>query len=232
MDIMIGESIGFRPTDFTSGSASSNNNTRNNPILSSSLYDNPMSSRTAGRPSDYFWLNSSRPTTTDQNSMDTGMSSELPSPASEADIFNSRYSTISDMANTIGGTSSSRSGDQRRHSASSDSGHSDNVHETRSNQPYLSDPPSLPPPDLGGVFDAERHASSIAISDETPETIFVHPPRRPLRDTSGVSQFNLPFADRPPPSIPIQDDANSASANFIQYTSFLRRHSTASICDI
>ena len=69
-DMMIGESIGFRPTDFTSGSASSNNNTRNNPILSSSLYDDPMSSRTAGRPSDYFWLNSSPPTPADQNSMD------------------------------------------------------------------------------------------------------------------------------------------------------------------
>ena len=66
---------------------------------------------------------------------------------------------------------------------------------------------------MGGVFDAERHASSIAISDETPETIFVHPPRRPLRDTSGVSQFNLPFAGRPPPSIPMQDNANSTSAN-------------------
>ena len=211
MDMMIGESIGFRPTDFTS--ASSNNNTRNNPILPSPLYGNPMSSRSVGRPSDYFWLNSSRPSPTDQNSMDTGMSSELPSPSPEAEIFNSRYSTISDMANTIGGTSSFRGGGQRRHSASSDSSQGDNVHETRSNQPYLNDPPSLPPPDLGGVFDAERHASSITISDETPENIFVHPPRRPLRDTSGISQFNLPFADRPPPSIPIQDDSNSATAN-------------------
>ena len=227
-DMMIGESLGFRPTDFTSGSSS--NNTRNNPILPSSLYDNPMSARTSGRPSDYFWLNTSRPGPADQNSMDTGISSELPSPAHETDIFNSRYSTISDMANTIGGTSSSRGGGQRRHSASSDSSHSDNVHETRSNQPYLTDPPSLPPPDLGGVFDAERHASSIAISDETPETIFVHPPRRPLRDTSGISQFNLPFADRPPPSIPIQDDANSATANNsnipISYAD-IRRHASA-----
>ena len=64
--MMIGESLGFRPTDFTSGSASSNNNTRNNPILSSSLYDDPMPSRTAGRPSNYFWLNSSPPTPADQ----------------------------------------------------------------------------------------------------------------------------------------------------------------------
>jgi hypothetical protein len=94
MDVMIGESIEFRPIDFTSGSASSNNNTRNNPVLPSSLYDNPMSSRTAGLTSDYFWLNASRPAPADQNSMDTA--SELPSPASETDIFNSRYSTISD----------------------------------------------------------------------------------------------------------------------------------------
>ena len=228
MDLMIGESIGFRPTDFTSGLASSNNSTRNDPILSSSLYDNPMPSRTAGRPSDYSWLNTSRPAPADQNSMDTGISSELPSPALETDIFNSRYSTISSMVNIVGSTSTG--GSQRRHSASSDSSHSDSVHETRSNQPYLSDPPSLPPPDLGGVFDAERHASSIAISDETPETIFVHPPRRPLRDTSGVSQSNLPFTDRPPPSIPIQDDANSASANNsnirISYADIRRRQAS------
>ena len=208
MDMMIGESIGFRPTDFTS--ASSNNSTRNNPILQSSLY---MSSRTPGRPSDYFWLNASRQAPADQNSMDTGISSELPSSAPEMEIFTPHYSTISDMANTIGGTSSSRGGGQRRHSASSVSSPSDNVHETRSSQSYLTDPPSLPPPDLGGVFDAERHASSIAISDETPETIFVHPPRRPVRDASGMSQFNLPFTDRQLPSIPIQDDANPASAN-------------------
>ena len=206
MDMMIGESIGFRPSDFTSESASSNNN---NPIFPSSLYGNHMSSRTAGLPSDYFWLNTSRPGPADQNSMDT----EIPSPTRETEIFNSRYSTISDMVNTIGGTSSSRGGGQRRHSASSDSSHSENVHETRSNQPYLSDVPSLPPPDLGGVFDAERHASSIAISDETPENIYVHPPRRPVRDTSGISQFNLPFTDRSLPSIPIQDDSNSATAN-------------------
>jgi hypothetical protein len=232
MDMMVGESIGFRPTDFTSGSASSNNNTRNNPILPSSLYDNPMSSRTAGRPSDYFWLNTSRPAPADQNSMDTGISSELPSAEPETDIFNSRYSTVSDMANTIGGTRWRPA----RHSASSDSSRGDNVHETRSNQPYLSDPPSLPPPDLGGVFDAERHASSIAISDETPETIFVHPPRRPLRDTSGISQFiNLPFTDRPPPSIPIQDDANSSTANQsnirISYADIRRQASATSELD-
>ena len=229
MDMMIGESIGFRPSDFTSGSSSSNNNTRNNPMLTSP-YDNPMSSRSAGRPTDYFWLNNSRPTPADQNGMDTGISSQLPSPAPETDIFNSHYSTISDMVNTIGGRSSSRGGGQRRHSASSDSSHSDSIHETQSNQPYLSDPPSLPPPDLGGVFDAERHASSIAISDETPETIFVHPPRRPLRDSSGITQFDLPFTDRPPPSIPIQDDGNSSTANNsnirISYAD-IRRQATA-----
>jgi hypothetical protein len=140
MDMMIGESIGFRPADFSSGSASSNNNTRNNPMLPSSPYDNPMSSRTAGRPSDYFWLNTSRPAPADQNGIDTSMPSELPSPAPETDIFNSHYSTISDMTNTMSGTSSSRDGGQRRHSASSDSSHSDSVHETQSNQPYLSDP--------------------------------------------------------------------------------------------
>ena len=221
MEMMIGESIGFRPSDFTSAS-SNTNNTRNQSILPS-LYDNPMSLRTPGRPSDYFWLNSSRPGPADQNSMDM----ELPSPASETEIFNSRYSTISDMANTIGGTSSSRGGGQRRHSASSDdSSHSDNIHETRSNQPYLSDPPSLPPPDLGSVFDAERHATSIAISDETPENIFVHPPRRPLRDTSGISQFNLPFSDRPPP-IPIQDDSNSGNSNIRVSYADVRRQSSA-----
>ena len=224
-DMTIGESIGFRPTDFISGSVSSNNNTRSNPILPSSLYDNSMSSRTAGRPSDYPWLNASRSAPADQNSMDTGISSELPSPVPDTDIFNSRYSTISNMVNIIGGASSSG---QRRHSASSESSHGDSVHETRSNQPYLSDPPSLPPPDLGGVFDAERHASSIAISDETPETIFVHPPRRPLRDTSGISQSNLPFTDRP--SIPIQDDANSATANIsnirISYADIRRRQAS------
>jgi hypothetical protein len=214
MDMMIGESIGFRPTDFTSGSASSNTNTRTNQILPASLYENPFSSRTtAGRPSNYFWLNTSRSGPADQNSMDTGVSSELPSPAPETDIFDSRYSTVSDMVNTIAGTSSSASGGQRRHSTSSDSSHSDGVHETRSNQPYLTDPPSLPSPDLGGVFDAERHASSIAISDESPETIFVHPPRRSFRETSGMSQTNTMFIDRPPPSIPIQDDANSSTAN-------------------
>ena len=196
MDMMIGESIGFRPTDFTSGSASSNTNTRTNQILPASLYENPFSSRTtAGRPSNYFWLNTSRSGPADQNSMDTGVSSELPSPAPETDIFDSRYSTVSDMVNTIAGTSS------------------DGVHETRSNQPYLTDPPSLPSPDLGGVFDAERHASSIAISDESPETIFVHPPRRSFRETSGLSQTNPMFIDRPPPSIPIQDDASSSTTN-------------------
>ena len=129
------------------------------------------------------------------------------------------------MTNTIG----SRSGDQRRHSASSD--HSDNVHETRSNQPYLSDPPSLPP-DLGGVFDAERHASSIAISDETPETIFVHPPQRPLRDTSGVSRFNPPLAGRPPPFIPIQTLLLLTSSNIrVSYADILRQASATSELD-
>ena len=87
-----------------------NNTPKNLPILPSPLYDNPLSSRTAGCPSDYFWLNTSLPAPADQNSMDTSISSELPSPAPETDIFNSRYSTISDMANTICGTSSSRGG--------------------------------------------------------------------------------------------------------------------------
>ena len=209
MDMMIGESIGFRPSEFTSGSASSNNNTRNNQALPSSLYENHSSSRAPGRPSNYFWLNNSR-SAPDQNSVDTGAIPELSSPAPEMDIFDSRYSTLSDMANTIAGTSLSTGGGQRRHSVSSDSSHSDGLHE---NQPYLSNPPSLPSPDLGGVFDAERHASSIAISDESPETIFVHPPRRPLRETSGISQTNPMLIDRPPPSIPIQDDSNSSTNN-------------------
>ena len=214
MDMMIGESIGFHPSDFTSGSDSSNTNPpRTNQILSSSLYENHFSSRPAGRSSNSFWLNNSRPAPADQNSMDTGVSLALPSPAPETDIFDSRYSTVSDMVNTIAGTSSSTGGDQRRHSTSSDSNHSDGVYETRSNQPYLNDPPSLPSPDLGGVFDAERHASSIAISDESPETIFVHPPRRPFRETSGISQTNPMFIDLPPPSIPIQDDATSSTTN-------------------
>jgi len=227
MDTMIGDSIGFHPNDFTSSSASSSNNTRNNQVLPSSLYDNSGSSRTASRPSDYFWLNSSRATPSNQNSMNTSVSSELPSPAPETDIFDSRYSTISDMVNTLAGTSSSTGGGQQRHFASSNSSHSDGIHETRSNQPYLGDPPSLPPPDLGSVFDAERHASSIAISDESPETIFVHPPQRPLRDTSGISQTNSPFVDRPPPSISIQDDANSPTANTniqLSYTDLRQRH--------
>ena len=108
MDMMIRESIGFRPADFTSGSGSSNNNTRNNSMLPSSPYNNPISSRNVGCPTDYFWLNTSCPVPADQNGIDTGIPSELPSPALEADTFNSRYSTISDMANTIGSTSSSR----------------------------------------------------------------------------------------------------------------------------
>ena len=225
MDMMIGESIGFRPTDFTPGSASSNN-TRNNQILPSSLYDDPGSSRTASRPSDYFWLTTSRPASSNQNNLDTGVSPELPSSVPETDIFSSRYRTaVSDMASAIAGTSSSTGGGQRRHSASSDSSHSDGVLETQSNQPYLTDPPSLPPPDLGGVFDAERHASSIAISDESPETIFVHPPQRPLRDASGMSQTNPPFVDRPPSSIPIQDNAISTAGNVrISYTDIRQRH--------
>jgi hypothetical protein len=132
MDMMIGESIGFRPTDFTSGIASSNNN---NPVHPSSLYGNPMSSRNAGRPSDYFWLNPSRPAPVDQNMM--SISSELPSPTHETEIFNSRYSTVSDMADVIGGTSSSRSGGQRRHSGSSDSSHGDNVHETSTKHGHI-----------------------------------------------------------------------------------------------
>ena len=230
MDMTFGESIGFRPTDFISSSASSNANTRNSHVLSSSLYDNTAPSRTTGRSSDYFWLNTSRPApAADQNSMNSSVSSELPSPTPETDIFDARYS---DMVNAITNASSSTGGVQRRHSASSDdsSHHSDDVHETRSNQPYLGDPPSLPPPDLGGVFDAERHASSIAIPDESPETIFVHPPQRPLRDSSGMSSNN-PFVNPPPPpSIPIQNNASSSTANNpnsnirISYTDIRQRH--------
>ena len=72
MDVTIGESIGSS-NRCSSGSlaASPNNNMRNNPILPSSfLYgDYPMSSRAAGCPSDYFWLNTSHPTLADQNSI-------------------------------------------------------------------------------------------------------------------------------------------------------------------
>ena len=208
IDMMVGEPIGSRSTDFTSGSASSN--ARNNSILPSSLYDNPGSSRTAGRSSDYFWLNTSHPTPVDQNNIDSGISPELPSSAPEPGTFNPRYTIISNMVNTIAGTSSSTGGGQRRYLDSSDSSHSDNAYGVRTNQPYLGDPPSLPPPDLGGVFDAERHASSITISDESPETIYVHPPQRSLRDTS---EINPSLIDRLPPSIPIQDDANPPAAN-------------------
>ena len=215
-EMTIGESIGFRPTDFTSGSTSSNNNTRNNQILSSSSYDSPGSSRAAGRHSDYFWLNSSRAASSNQNNMDTGISPELPSSASETDVFDTPYSAIADMVNTITDTSSSMGGGQRRHSTSSDSSDSSNVaQEARSNQSYLDDPPALPSPDLGGVFDAERHASSIMISDESPETIFVHPPHR---DTSGISQTN-------PPSIPVQHDANPPLANNPYLRNFARHQS-------
>ena len=77
-------------------------------MLPSSPYDNSISSRNVGRPTDYLWLNTSCPVPANQNGKDIGIPSELFSPALESDIFNSRYSTISDMANTIDSTSSSR----------------------------------------------------------------------------------------------------------------------------
>jgi hypothetical protein len=81
------------------------------------------------------------------------------------------------------------------------------------------------------IVDRRLSASSIVISDENPETIFVHPPWRPLRDHSGIGQSNLPFSGRPPlPSIPIQDDSNSATTannTRLSYAEIRRRQASA-----
>ncbi|KAF8154796.1 hypothetical protein B0H34DRAFT_537887 [Crassisporium funariophilum] len=155
------------------------------------------------RPRDPFWLGtSSQPSAPSQDSMDVNFDVGLPSPTVERGIFDSRSSSISEIVNTIASTSTSSTAatnnEQRRYSDSSSASSPESQVENRPGQTYRGDPPSLPPPDLGGSFDAERHAPPMDVTtDQADENMIGRLPETYHRGRAMPYNYNPSLQNAP-----------------------------------